>query len=211
VSALPTAAPTRSTRERLVDAAGARIARDGYDAVSLRDVAADAGMTTGAIYGHFRNKADLLAAVVAERIGTDLVAPSIGLGADLPGTLAWQAERAADRAGLRALLVDGAHAARTDADAGRLIGAVLQDRLAEWGAQYRAVQAAGGYDDVDMDALLTLLLAVELGLGVLEATGVALPDPATWSVTVRQVVEGVASPPLPTGQSTPEETPRSAH
>lgn len=182
----------RVTRDRLVAAAAARIEQDGYDAVSLRDVAADAGLTTGAIYGHFRNKADLLAAAVAGRIGSDLEAPSRGLGSDLPGTLAWQAAHVADRRHLRALLVEGAHAARADAEAGRSIGAVLEAQLGEWRVQYRAVQGAGGYAGVDMDALLTLLLAVELGLGVLEATGVALPDPTVWSETVRRVVEGVA-------------------
>lgn len=182
----------RATRERLVAAAAVRIARDGYDAVALRDVAADVGLTTGAIYGHFRNKADLLAAAVAERIGADLEAPSRGLGSDLPGTLAWQATHVADRTHLRALFVEGAHAARADAEAGRSIGAVLEAHLDEWRRQYRAVQAAGGYAGVDMDALLTLLLAVELGLGVLEATGVDLPDPTVWAETVRRVVEGVA-------------------
>ena len=182
----------RATRARLVEAAAARLVRDGYDAVSLRDVAADAGLTTGAIYAHFRNKADLLAAVIAERIASDLVAPSQGLGTDLAGTLAWQATHAADRAGLRALLVEGAHAARTDAEAGRRIGEVLGAWSAEWSEQYRSIQASGGYPGLDMDAFLTLLLAVELGLGVLEATGIAGPDPATWADTVRRVVDGVA-------------------
>jgi len=188
----PVTDKARATRDRLARSAGAMFEAEGYGAVSLRGVATENGLTTGAIYGHFRNKADLLAAAIADRITSDLVAPSLGRGDDLPGTLAWQAAHYPERRGLRALLVEGAHAGHVDDDAGRTIGAVLGAQLDQWRAQYREIQSEGGYDGVDMDALLTLLLAVELGLGVLEATGVDLPDPATWSSTVRQVVEGVA-------------------
>lgn len=191
MAAIPPTAKARATRAALVRAAAEMFEHKGYGAVSLRDVAKENAVTTGAIYGHFRNKADLLAAAIADRIDTDLVAPSRGTGAGLPDTLAFQAEHYRERAGLRALLVEGAHAAHVDEEAGRTIGEVLRARLDEWGGQYREVQAQGGFDGVDMDALLTLLLATELGLGVLEAAGVPLPDPASWSTTVRQVLEGI--------------------
>ena len=191
MAAIPPTAKARTTRAALVRSAGEMFEREGYGAVSLRDVARENDVTTGAIYGHFRNKADLLAAAIADRIDTDLVAPARGTGASLPDTLAWQAEQYRTRAGLRALLVEGAHAAHVDEEAGRTIGEVLRARLDEWGGQYRGVQAQGGFDGIDMDALLTLLLAMELGRGILEATGVDLPDPASWSATVRRVLEGI--------------------
>lgn len=191
MTAEPVTDKARATRDRLARSAGAMFEAEGYGAVSLRGLATENGLTTGAIYGHFRNKADLLAAAIADRITTDLVEPSLGLGEDLPGTLAWQAARYPDRRGLRALLVEGAHAAHVDEEAGQTIGAVLGAQLDQWRTQYRDIQSDGGYEGVDMDALLTLLLAVELGLGVLEATGVGLPAPDTWSATVRRVVEGV--------------------
>lgn len=190
----PVTEKARATRARLVRSAGGMFERAGYGGVSLRDVATENDVTTGAIYGHFRNKANLLAAAIADRITSDLVEPSHGLGEDLPGTLAWQAAHYRDRTGLRALLVEGAHAARVDGDAAATIGAVLEAQLAQWRAQYREIPTDGHFEGVDMDALLTLLLAVELGLGVLEATGVGLPDPEDWSATVRRVVEGVAGP-----------------
>src|SRR5690606_2741085 len=131
----------RATRDRLARSAGVLFEAEGYGAVSLRGVATGNGLTTGAIYGHFRNKADLLAAAIADRITTDLVEPSLGLGEDLPGTLAWQAARYEDRRGLRALLVEGAHAARVDDDAAVTIGAVLETQLDQWRAQYREIPA----------------------------------------------------------------------
>jgi AcrR family transcriptional regulator len=51
------------TRARLIEAACEIIREAGYEALTLASVAERAGMTTGAIYGNFRNRTDLLSAV----------------------------------------------------------------------------------------------------------------------------------------------------
>jgi len=61
------------TRAALVDAAREIIREQGYDALTLAAVAERAGMTTGAIYGNFRNRTDLLMAV-AEVSGAPIMA-----------------------------------------------------------------------------------------------------------------------------------------
>jgi AcrR family transcriptional regulator len=53
------------TRAALVDAARQMIREHGYEALTLATVAERAGMTTGAIYGNFKNRTDLLMAVAA--------------------------------------------------------------------------------------------------------------------------------------------------
>jgi len=55
------------TRERLLDVAGALLGDVGIERISTNQVAAQAGMTPPALYRHFRNKYDLLAAL-AERL-----------------------------------------------------------------------------------------------------------------------------------------------
>ena len=55
------------TRAALVAAAADLIAENGYDRLSLERVAAQAGMTRGAIYGNFKNKEELIYAVVLAR------------------------------------------------------------------------------------------------------------------------------------------------
>lgn len=60
------------TRARLIEAAIALIRERGYEATTLATVAERAGMTTGAIYGNFRNRTDLLMAV-AEVSGAPIV------------------------------------------------------------------------------------------------------------------------------------------
>ena len=51
------------TRAKLIEAACALIRESGYDQLTLAAVAERAGMTTGAIYGNFKNRTDLLIAI----------------------------------------------------------------------------------------------------------------------------------------------------
>lgn len=56
-----------ATRHQLLEAAEAVFYNKGYSQTTLMDVAKYAGMTRGAIYWHFKNKADLFEAMV-ERV-----------------------------------------------------------------------------------------------------------------------------------------------
>ena len=57
-----------ATRDALLDAAEAVFGARGVAAASLGDIAAAAGVTRGALYWHFRDKADLLQAMLARAI-----------------------------------------------------------------------------------------------------------------------------------------------
>src|SRR5690349_3254417 len=61
------------TREKLLDVAAALFEARGISAVSLDEVAAQAGLTKGAIYGNFASKDELVFAVANERIERALV------------------------------------------------------------------------------------------------------------------------------------------
>ncbi len=88
--------------------------------------------------------------------------------------------------GLRALLVEAAAAARTDPEARRQLHRMQSAQLDEWKAIYREVQVREDLDPtVDMDAVVVMLWATELGLGLLEAWDVELPKPATWATRRR--------------------------
>jgi TetR/AcrR family transcriptional regulator, transcriptional repressor for nem operon len=58
----------RATRQRIVEAAGRRFKEDGIDGAGVATVMADAGLTNGAFYGHFRSKEDLVANVLADQL-----------------------------------------------------------------------------------------------------------------------------------------------
>jgi AcrR family transcriptional regulator len=57
-----------SPREALIGAAAAVFLKRGFQAATLREIAAEAGMTTGAVYSNFDGKADLFLAVLEEKL-----------------------------------------------------------------------------------------------------------------------------------------------
>ena len=58
------------TRHRLLDAALAVFARRGYEGASVKEVAEEAGYTTGALYANFASKQALFLALLRERFAT---------------------------------------------------------------------------------------------------------------------------------------------
>jgi TetR/AcrR family transcriptional regulator, mexJK operon transcriptional repressor len=93
---------TETTRlEAIVAVATRAFLRDRYDAVSIGQVAREAGVSTRTIYNRFRNKADLFAAVVTrfvERDTVSVVAPGEFDEIDPKRALTIIAQRLADRA-----------------------------------------------------------------------------------------------------------------
>ena len=61
----------QSTKERILQTALRLFARDGYEAVSVSDIAGELGMTKGALYRHYRNKRDILDSIVARMVEID--------------------------------------------------------------------------------------------------------------------------------------------
>src|SRR4051794_26082929 len=58
-----------ATRRRMIESAGRRFKRDGFDASGIASLVGDAGLTNGAFYSHFSSKDDLITTVVAAQIG----------------------------------------------------------------------------------------------------------------------------------------------
>ena len=58
----------QATRQRIIEAAGGRLKRDGIHGSGIATLMADSGLTNGAFYAHFRSKEDLVARAVAEEL-----------------------------------------------------------------------------------------------------------------------------------------------
>ena len=54
------------TRDRILDAAIDLFAEVGYDKTGIRHIAARLGMTSAALYYHFRNKEEILVALAED-------------------------------------------------------------------------------------------------------------------------------------------------
>jgi len=80
---------SEATRRRLVSAARGLFGARGYAEVGTEEIVRAAGVTRGALYHQFRDKADLFA-VVAEEIEAEIaegIADTAGAGADPVGAL----------------------------------------------------------------------------------------------------------------------------
>jgi AcrR family transcriptional regulator len=71
----------QATRQRIISAAGRRLKSDGIDGSGVATLMADAGLTNGAFYAHFKSKDDLVATVVADQLRVQRES----LGALVPG------------------------------------------------------------------------------------------------------------------------------
>ena len=58
-----------ATRARILDVASRQFRENGVAAVGLAGIMAEAGLTNGAFYAHFKSKEDLLRAVLADALG----------------------------------------------------------------------------------------------------------------------------------------------
>ena len=98
-----TAEEAAETRKAIVEAARTLFAERGYAAVSTSEVVAAAGVTRGALYHHFGDKADLFRAVFLDletELNETVAAEALGVddaaGAFVAGCRAWMAFAARD-------------------------------------------------------------------------------------------------------------------
>ena len=177
------AAETTSTREALIELAADLFAERGYIQTSIRDIARRGALTSGAIYGNFRNKADLLAAAINKRTRQQLESESIiGSGTSHVDTLRLLSQAYPRRQQLRALILQGAAAAETDAETRDRLREEQLAHLDAWIAGYEEHRERLGIDPaVDVRTAVLYTWAAELGLGILEALGIEPTSADDWA------------------------------
>jgi len=177
------AAKSLATRNALIDVASELFAEQGYVQTSIRDIARRGRVTSGAIYGHFRNKADLLAAAINLQTTEELEAQSRRTSGspDYIKRLTRLSAEYPNRRHLRALIVQGAAAAQTDQQTRERLREEQLSHLEVWIAGYERDREVLGIDpSVDIRTAVIYTWAVELGLGVLEGLGIEPRSRRSW-------------------------------
>ena len=182
-------------RAKLLQLSATLFATQGYAQVSVRDLAARLGVTTGALYSNFRSKGDLLAEVLDVRIREDMERSQRSQpDLQLPEFVHESFLRLAERLEMRALLLEAGAAARTDVELRASLRSTLTALIGQWIEDYRAWQQFGKVDpDIDMATMVPVLWSIELGIGVLEAQGAVRVKPAPLADfvgTFLQALEG---------------------
>jgi AcrR family transcriptional regulator len=184
--ALPVDDPLRL---QLLEAAARVFARKGYTGTKIQDIVREAGLSTGAVYGRFGSKDELLREAVVAATGR----------AASPG--AADGIRVADLIERGAALSDRP---LTDAEAVRLeayvtsrrepeVAAAVESAMAEWRQRIEPFVAAAVADgtvapDVDPEAVLYFVRTMQLGLLLQRGAGLAQPDASAWRDLISRIV-----------------------
>lgn len=184
-------------REHIVGAAMRCFAREGYSRTSMREVAKEAGMTTGAIYVHFDGKEALLAALAekfkAQR--SEALEPESSLAA--PAALASSLTALTDY--LDTDEADGALRSDIVMLAEALDVQVLRDLLVKTDLEhFRAYERLLGRNlhwkrGVDVDTLSRVVTGAVFGLLILRAFHPKI-DRKKYIACLERLVEGACEP-----------------
>ncbi|HEY3959684.1 MAG TPA: TetR/AcrR family transcriptional regulator [Solirubrobacteraceae bacterium] len=199
-----------SSRERLLDAAVRVFARDGYSGTSIDRIAAEAGLSKGAVYWNFASKEELFFALLDERVDRRIRALFDQTEEPPPG----QASEGQVSAGLSAVLEQerelvvlfheySAMAVRDPRLRERYVerNVMLRDGLARaFEARVEAFGAAGGVEAlgerpsaVDAQELATAVIALADGLSIERLTEPEVVSEELFGEILSLILDGLAA------------------
>ena len=175
-------------------------AEKGYDGAGVQEIARRAGFTTGAIYGRFRGKAELLLAAI-EAFSHDefdqLFAEHRfeGRVTDVLTTVGSHLVTEPFDEG-QALLLEAFVAARRDPEVAALIRGMVAQRAQTFAQLVEEAKASGlVHEDLDTDVIVRFCHAVGFGFLFFGAIDAEQPPPEPWEQLIRQLVDALARPP----------------
>lgn len=206
---MPAAAPTSDdpTRDRLIQAAAAVFAEKGYDGAGVQEIARRAGFTTGAIYGRFRGKAELLLAAIEAHTTNELEQLFAdhrfeGRATDVLTTVGSHLLTDPFDEG-QALLLEAFVAARRDPEVAQLMRELLHQRASTFAALVEDAKASGlVVEELDTEAVVRFCHAVGFGFLLFGAIDLQPPQAGPWEQLIAQMVRALGQP-LDGGAPTP--------
>jgi AcrR family transcriptional regulator len=187
-----------SVRDRLVAAAAEVFAERGYEGARVQEIVRRAGLSTGAIYTNFRNKADLLLAAVGTASVDSLFATIELAGGTAEGLRRAGHELPTAQRDKRPLLFEALVAARRDPE----VAALLRKRMVTFRSLVAHVVASGQRDgdlasDVDAAAVAEFCQALGMGFLLMEAVGLPHSGEAEWSALIDRLIDAVTPSDIP--------------
>ena len=187
------------TRDRLVAAAAEVFAEKGYDRAGVQEIARRAGFTTGAIYGRFTGKAELLLAAIEAQSDDEfeqLFAENRfeGKATDIITTVGSHLVTEEFDNG-QALLLEAFVAARRDPEVKVMLRRVIEHRTAELTALVDDAKHNGGIDPaLDTLSIVRFCHAVGFGFLLFGAIDLDRPEAEPWEALISRLVGAVADP-----------------
>lgn len=187
------------TRDRLLAAAAGVFAEKGYEGAGVQEIARRAGFTTGAIYGRFEGKAELLLAAMESNSHDEfqhLFAEHEAGEQAIVGTVGSHLVVDEFDSG-QAMLLEAFVAGRRDPEVAEMLRRLVDERTAALHKHVDEAKAAGEVDaHLDTLAIVRFCQAVALGYLLFGAIDVDRPTPEAWQALIERVVAAAA--PCPT-------------
>jgi AcrR family transcriptional regulator len=177
-------------RERLLDAAAAVFARQGFDGTKILDIVREAGLSTGAIYGRFESKQALLREAVV-RHGSHIAGRAEHADETRVAELVKRTSRIVDAplTDAEAVLLEAYVTARREPEVARALAEARERRIeAVTPFMEKAKQDGSLADGVDAEAVMFLLRVLRLGTLLHRAAGLPMPKPESWDALVAGMV-----------------------
>jgi AcrR family transcriptional regulator len=197
--------PDDPTRDRLLTAAAEVFAEKGYDRAGVQEIARRAGFTTGAIYGRFRGKAELLLAAIASQSHDEFEElfaeyQTQGKPLDILHTVGSHLVTDEFDSG-QALLLEAFVAARREPELAAMLRDVITEQGSELSHLIEEAKRTGALDpDLDSFSVVRFCHAVGLGFLLFGALGLERPNAEPWEALIARLIGAVgAAPPPATG------------
>jgi AcrR family transcriptional regulator len=175
-------------RDQLLEAAARVFARQGYEGTKILDIVAEAGLSTGAVYGRFVSKNALLQEAVVARAASVVNLEVRGVEAVVSGLL--QLGPLADDEAVR---LEALVAARREPEVAEALLEADRVRTEKLRPLFEAATRDGTIDpELDPVAVLYFVRTIYLGLLLERAAGSLPPDAEAWEAVVRRVGRAVA-------------------
>jgi AcrR family transcriptional regulator len=185
------------TRDRVLAAAAKVFARAGYERATVGEIAAEAGMSTGAIYGHYDGKAELFSAVLRAHVQRQLAQH---LHDDQPFDIAdFIAELGANLDRFppadRTLLIEAVMEAKRDTKTRQVMSQWFTERYEFIAEAIAAAQHAGTVtESVSPLAAARFATTVMLGSLLLDVLEVPAVDHDDWASFIVELVDSFRAP-----------------
>lgn len=177
----------------MIGAAADVFAAHGYEGGSIAEIARTAGLSTGAIYGNFASKAELLAEVVETYATSELnrlLADETARPTSILDLVVQQGSALERDRPATALLPEAILASRRDPDAAEVLTRHVSSRESLLAEVIGLAQSSGeASDDVPADVIARFCLMLGLGSLLVRAMDLPRTDPDQWSALINRLVD----------------------
>jgi AcrR family transcriptional regulator len=194
------------SRERILKAAIDEIAEVGFEKARLVDIAKRADLTVGSIYTWFENKEDLFRAALEDALEAQLLSNAAALAGvpelnqdkwlyEIANLVPRNHEDDTVTAAQR-LMIESYYASWRDSDAQEKLLPRLRTHVQMYIDIIERAQASGAVrDDIDTYALAMVMVAVPLGMSLLNLSGFDRVEDSLWLPIILGVHESLKPKP----------------